>query len=150
MDTNNWYHRVADLADDKGISFGEAERILVAEFRKQYDHQRYLKRKAKRGFTPSRPRTLRQPSEPCYRYSKVVSMARAAGRDYVADCGDDYIEDAAYDIADSLLYDRMLLVSAQRNYIRLHGDRPSRQLLKEILADHIYDGMCSARKRKAA
>lgn len=148
MNTSGWFHKVADLADAQNITFGAAEQILEAQYRKDYQHQhqhqQYLKRK---GMKRPKPDRVRLTPEPCYTYSKAIRMAKDAGRSHAADCDDDnYIEDAAYDIADCLLYDPMLNRAVQKAYVKVHQRYPSRQTMKEIIADYVHDGMSSVKK----
>lgn len=113
-------HEIAELADALGCSYGEAERA-------------YNKPAPK----PREPGPAKVKAIP---YRKVVSMAKQAGRDYIADNPDGCVEDAAYDIANCLLYDPQVLNAVYSHCTRINGRAPSRRLIKEILADYVAEG----------
>lgn len=110
-------HKIAELADVLGCSYGEAERV-------------YHKPAPK-------PKETKVKALP---YQKVVSMAKRAGKEYLMDNPEGSIEDAVYDIADCLLYDQQVLNAMYNRYKRVHGMTPDKQIIREILADYVAEG----------
>lgn len=73
----------------------------------------------------------------------------AAGSDCAADNPDMQMEDACYDIADCLLYDDMIYKAMKKQLSNRWDGCPSRQTMKEILADYIHDGGMKQREKQA-
>lgn len=115
-------HEIAELADELGCSYGEAERELIKK-----------EAQIRRATRMTKPRIKK------LSYKTVIKRAMEAGHDYIADNPEGSIEDAAYDIADCLLYDPRIYASVKRHLKEFHDD-VDRWQMKEILADYVAEG----------
>lgn len=142
MKASAYENKVADFAELHNLSYGEAERRLVA-----------AERPPKKQRAISYSFSYRPKYNPLYpdvrriSYQQAVKRMKDAGKDTAADWdGPEVPEDACYDIADCLLFDREIFESTRRNYFNTHREYPSRQILKEIVADYVHDGLQKVRR----
>lgn len=133
---------IAEMADELGISYGEAERRYQQAENAEFDKalRASIERHAPIRRTPrvAEPKT-KQPR--MLTYKQITKRCKDAGRDWYRDSKSAYedmeppIEDAAYDIAESILLDPEV-----RRAASIHLNTSNHQLMKEILADHVADG----------
>lgn len=140
-----WENQVCDLADFACISYGEAERQLLATVQKVKTRLTGKKEATKKEVK------AKAPKEPSITYTRVIKICKDAGADCSADNPDMEMADSAYDIADCLLCDPQIEAATIKNYRKFNGTTPSRQIMKEMLADYIYDGSeayCAKKSKK--